>query len=186
MEKAWEEDIEKSKSICIKGSRRIGDSLSWRISLEPTGVIAGAPETVLEYSLFNVQHYTEPYVNTIGERFNPHYEIAANKFVSCVLKYEYTFQDQGWAGLKDFWPSLAPRLESLTYIELQKLDDTERPFPMRWDHGMGGGYYSSAFRIARDPPKGWTFWDDHVARWHEVYCRRAPEEKAKKSLLSSE
>jgi hypothetical protein len=119
LELAWEEDRRKSRSIEAP-CRRIGDFLSWKLSLDPTGVITGIPEIVLDYSCFEVLKNDERYEDEEEEIQNPHYLIRAKAFVSCVLKYKfkfsrarsyekYAFQSRGQEGIEeDFGHGLAP------------------------------------------------------------------------------
>ncbi|CZR53261.1 uncharacterized protein PAC_03139 [Phialocephala subalpina] len=52
------EDEERVRSISSGGSRRIGDSLSWKIPLDTTGVTPGLPDHVLEFSIFGLSKHT--------------------------------------------------------------------------------------------------------------------------------
>jgi hypothetical protein len=90
LEMAWEEDRRKLRSIETP-CRRIGDSLSWKLSLDPTGVITGIPEIMLDYSCFEILKNDERYEDEEEQIQNPHDLIRAKAFISCILKYEFTF-----------------------------------------------------------------------------------------------
>jgi hypothetical protein len=83
-------------------------------------------DAVFNYSCFEIFKNDIRYENGLEEICNPHYEVKAKKFASCVLKYEHTFScilqfpdpfySRGKVGLKEhFWAWLGPRLENLTY-----------------------------------------------------------------------
>lgn len=48
------EDEPRARSILFEGYRRLGGSLSWKIDLDTTGVVAGTPSIALDYSFFAI------------------------------------------------------------------------------------------------------------------------------------
>jgi hypothetical protein len=77
-------------------------------------VSGGITDTVLNYSCFEIFKNDIRDENGLEEICNPHYEVRAKKFVSCVLRYEHAFSyilklpdpfyNRGKGGLKeDFW-----------------------------------------------------------------------------------
>jgi nuclear transport factor 2 (NTF2) superfamily protein len=66
-------------------------------------------------------------------------------------------------------------LESLIYIEHQKLEIDGRPFPIAWDQGKGRGYWKHAREIAKNPLKEWRSWDDDIAGWYDAYQNQTKE-----------
>jgi len=124
LELVWEEDKQRSKSIeasCRRlgdltsyksPCRRLGDQLSWKIALDTAGVAPGLPVTVLKYSCFDITRREERYEDYHEDIRNPHYEIKAIPFKSCVLKHGYLYSGQqkylnipeeGKVVLKEFW-----------------------------------------------------------------------------------
>lgn len=109
-------DCRGAREIC---RRRIGDSLTWQIPVPTTSTAKSkTPDSVLEYSEFEIERE-----NSRGDELEytvPCYILKAPTFTSLVLRYEYT-------SCKESMQAFAFRLETLTRLELLKLEPSERP-----------------------------------------------------------
>jgi hypothetical protein len=151
------------KSLPLKAPRCVGDSKSWKIPLDTTDVGLGLPAAVLDYSHFKI---TKEIPNDPlawpreREDFKPHHSIFAQSYQSCVLRYKYTYA-RSRPGDRDFWVSIGPTLSDLTYLELIKLEEDQRPFSTVLT-GSYDNYFLHADDIARNTPPGWTFFDEKI------------------------
>ncbi|KAH8683004.1 hypothetical protein BGZ60DRAFT_524346 [Tricladium varicosporioides] len=133
------------------------------------GVTPGCPVAVFDLSFFNITQIKAGAPNFEGDR--PYYQIETLPFSSCVLKYTY-LRPRRYNPAQNFWLSMGWRLENLTLIEIMKPPDDEKPISESPENL--GSFFASARRIIRQPPAGWTFWDDHVVQWLEAF-QRSPQ-----------
>ena len=146
----------------LEGTRRVGDHHSWVIPLNIEGVEqTGKPDHVFAFANFHVEKYAN---NKWGGRGPTYYNITAKGFKALVLRYRYIYASQSWM---DF---LGTRMDSLTTMELLKLDPNERPswftdaiqFPI-------AHYCAPYIRRPWPTPKSWKFYDEEVPKWYRQW-----------------
>ena len=116
----WLEDEASHKSMLEP--RRLGDKWSWTIPFDQTGVSRpSTPDSVLEFSTFDLDKQTHSQPNP------GHYIIQARVFRSVALKYHYVIPTR-YRNEREFWIEFAaPKLESLSMMELWKMPPELRP-----------------------------------------------------------
>jgi hypothetical protein len=175
LETVWDDDREYTKSLPpsenMHAVRRIGDSKTWKINLDTTGVTPGAPSYTIEYSFFktSLKERTTGTRHKVTKKF---YQVDARIFKSCVLQHKYLVT-QSANPTCTFWWEQADRLNDLTRIECTKLKGEERPFLISRSHAKN--YYKNTDRVHSNTPEGWTFWDAEIPKWEAAYEKRQRE-----------
>jgi hypothetical protein len=109
----WPEEV--SPKHPVQQHRRVGDRYTWILPFNTDGIVSKhKPDYVIEHSSFEIEEDSRP--NPV-ERY---YNIQAPIFRSCVTQYEYTYSS-------DWCEFLGERLDRLTWLELWKLESSERP-----------------------------------------------------------
>jgi len=169
-------------SIIRRQYRSPGDSLSWRIRLDTTGVTEGMPSSVFKYCFFHVIRWSEfQLAGHAGRPRNRHYYVIAGDFESSVLKYVYTHPARGWwrsstVPSTDFWASISHFTDQLSSYAISELDHHSQrtilgPADVRWSpfdvyfHDQPSTLWHIAKQIREDPPPGWIFLDNQVESW---------------------
>ena len=146
----------------LEGTRRVGDQHSWIIPLNTKGIErTGKPDYVSAFANFHVEKYGN---NRWGGRGPKYYKITAMGFRALVLRHRYIFASESW---KDF---LGTRMDSLTTMELLKLDPAERPSWFADAIRFPVAHYSAPY--VDDPwltPRSWTFYDEEVPKWYRQW-----------------
>ncbi|EPE34587.1 hypothetical protein GLAREA_10281 [Glarea lozoyensis ATCC 20868] len=175
LETVWDDDQDYTKSLPpsenMNAIRRIGDSKTWKIDLDTTGLTPGAPAYSVEYSFFKTS-LREKVTGTRRKITKKWYQVDASIFQSCVLKYKYLATQYQHPDCT-FWWDPADRLNDLTRIECTKLKADERPLSMSRCHI--DKYYKHADAVHRNTPEGWTFWDAEIPKWEAAYEKKARE-----------
>lgn len=169
----WKEYERSNSSVPSSGrlSRHIGDSMTWKISLDTTGVAPSSiPDHVLEQSHFSIRKRED---RTLPGNNGSHYEIHAKEFVSYVLRHTYIADSL--IG-KDFWCDfVGPRLDELTRLQFLGVAPEKRPGWLQQGDGRGVGGMTGQFRhLGTDGfERGneWTYWDHMVPKWYEIWSR---------------
>jgi hypothetical protein len=170
-------------SIVRREYRSPGDSSTWRIRLDTTGVTEGMPLSVFKYCFFHVIRWSEfQLAGHAGRpRNRPHYYIIAGDFESSVLKYVYTYPARGWwessgRPSTDFWASISHFTDQLSSYAFSELDHHSKrailgTTDIRWSpfdvyfHDQPSLLWHVAKQIRTDPPPGWVFLDDQIESW---------------------
>lgn len=138
--------------------RYVGDSKTWKISLESTGLeSSGPPDYVIENAHFTVNKELE---------WDPSYYVSAIPFQACVLKHTYTSSNTNGADF--WWYYMMPTLDALTRAELEKMPVADQPdWFTRTNHPVTSHFltYDGSFR----KPDTWTYYDHLVPQWLEQW-----------------
>jgi hypothetical protein len=151
--------IRNLNSLQLNGRRRVGDSYTWSIALDITGVKAGQPTSILQHSFFKVEQYGCSKSFHSGD-----YHVKIETFKSPVLRYEYTTSWKDYDP-RGFWSLAKEKLAELTSAELSKIPEDERPAFL----GANRPTYERACQL------NWTFYDDQVPIWYEQYLKEEEE-----------
>ena len=150
--------INKTKSLCTTGTRHIGDSYTWQISLDTTGIRPPpVPDFVIAHTHFRIHQYSR------------YFSIHTYPFISSVLKYEYSSPRGNNTFFKGF---LTPLLKEAVAIESAKVRPLNRPSNKLLSH-----YFKDSSWINGNAPEGWKFWDDHIPAWYEEWKKSIAESK---------
>ncbi|RDW59713.1 hypothetical protein BP6252_12800 [Coleophoma cylindrospora] len=168
-------DYERSTSSVSNSRRlprRIGDAMTWKLTLDTAGVAPPQiPDYVLEQTHFSIRRRED---RTLPGNNGSHYEIHAKRFVSYVLRHTYIAESLKG---KDFWCDfLGPRLDELTRLEFLGVEPALRPEWLRLGNGAGGAeamtrQYRYLDTDGFERGDLWTYWDHMVPKWHEIWCR---------------
>lgn len=168
LETQWEEDKKPWHSL-QPHTRRVGDSKTWKITLDTTAIRnPQTPDSVIEYSRFGIfKSRSQPGTPIFENR--EFYTINAAVFEACVLRYQYTYSPAD-----DFWLfHIGSRLDSLTKIEIMKLEPEKRPAAFRPPHGDVTFFqHNGSF----NKPPTWVYYDGFIPRWYRYW-----EEKGRKT-----
>ena len=172
----WTE--EETSSHPFQAQRRVGDKFTWTIPLPAEGVRSSpVPDSVIEYSCFSIRKSKPEYPS---ECTTLRYVIQAVEFSALTLKYLYTY-----SGTKpNFWHDFVnERTNELSFLEIWKLDPEDRPNLFR-DY-ISVDLVRSEHLISRENlPDTWTFYDDEIPRWHEVWKQRLKEIQSRYTPLA--
>ncbi|CAG8952943.1 hypothetical protein HYFRA_00007658 [Hymenoscyphus fraxineus] len=159
----WKQEAGINENVdSLRGGRRIGDSQTWTLPLDTTGVENG--QSLLRYSFFK-QEQLVPEMGVYRAHHITHVQIVR----SCVLRNTYTTSIKYFDPFA-FWASIEQKLDDLTHAELLKYPKNRRPVPLRVE-GDTQKYHTHAYEMAGREPEGWTFYDDHIPEWYEQYIQ---------------
>lgn len=170
-EKAAAVDDKHILSLNLNGRRRIGDSYTWSLRLDVTGVEIGdgEPSSVLQHSFFKVEQLM-PMRSGPGQ-----YIIHVRIVKSCVLKYEYT-SSMAYYDPHAFWALVREKLDGLAHAVPLQFPEDER-IEGRTEH---------ADELAGRKPEGGTFYDDWVPGWYEEYVEKGEEAGAERTWFEKQ
>jgi hypothetical protein len=181
-----------SKSVIKRGFRSLGDSFTWRVPLDTTGVTEGMPSAVFRFSFFYIFRITPwPLARHLRRPQVSHYHINAEDFESGVLEHTYTYPNRGFLYDKaDFWHSIAHYTEHLTSCGISHLDFSKQRALLlgadtRWSpwdlyfHNRPSPLWRLAAEIRKDPPQGWVFLDAYVEQWYATWLAHRALQKAR-------
>lgn len=197
LERLLSPEIAESKFISFQfyqalGVRRLKDSKTWKVDLDCTDIEEGTPASVFRESFFWIdrvkmvlgEHPDNLLTNQAMREFK--FSLLAISmqtsptFKSCVLRYTYT--NSKW----DFWScdSTRSKLTALARSQYLELDKEKRAGYFDLEHELG--YDAYAERIRKNPPNGWTFWDDELPKWYEEWIEFKVQELEEETRLEIE
>lgn len=139
--------------------RHVGDSKTWKMSLDIAGVtIPDTPDYVLEGAHFsllpNLRYLT----------------ISASSVDVCALKYRYTYCTRRST---DFWNEFVySRLREFTLAQLEKVDQDQLPFDLQGDMEERPLYYLNG---NFERPANWEYADHLIPGWLKEWEIWLPE-----------
>jgi hypothetical protein len=147
-------------SLKVKEPRYVGDSKTWTILLDTTGVEPSmVPDFVLETSCFELTYFQEGPRSYSSTHW--YYVLNAHTCESCVLKYKYT---SSWSDERDLWWNfIKNKLDDLTRDELNKLMEEEKP--AFWTQPVPPDKHLYLYNSKIEKPSTWTYYDDLVPEW---------------------
>lgn len=145
--------------------RRVGDSKTWMVELDVEAVRPPlTPDFVLEHACFTIGNWDRHAEKPPG----PSFLISAKPYTNLVLEYTYT-DDWGLQTNESFWRDIQHKLNELTKIEIDKMDEEDRPdwFTAFFTPPETPGHpnYMAARHAVNKPPT-WTYYDDQVPKWY--------------------
>lgn len=170
----WEEDkLDTRFRLEMSKTRRVGDSSTWILPLDTTGVTPSAvPDSVIEYSQFNLWPDNED-----EEMVTKFYRVDCKVFYTHVLKYKYCCSINDIFG--NFWTSFAgERCDKLLELELFLTAKEDQPdwFRDRDDYA----YFNHWMWDWDNKPLTWTYYDNEIPRFFKMFveCRKAMIKRA--------
>ncbi|PVH84600.1 hypothetical protein DL98DRAFT_611435 [Cadophora sp. DSE1049] len=155
-----------SGSIRPNGIRRIGDSKSWKLSLDVADIISPSiPDFVIEHSYF--------YMSKFGMAY---YTCDAAEYSNDALKYKYTGL-VGHTSHCTFWRFVGHRLRIVTVAELLKLNPEQTPeiaaLPALSEM-MTPKYPMKTFMGRIQKPESWSYIDSQIPHWSKGWEAKSP------------
>lgn len=157
----------------LTGARKIGDSYTWTMALDTSGVDEGQPSSILQHSFFRVG-------KLISSRdSNPtRYYISRSVIKSCVLRYKYTILNKR-KNPSSFWVQAQRKIDTLTESQLSKYHWVEKKpsiyyrIPVSYENcrDLANDRIKLAETMAGQEPEGWMFYDDQIPTWYEQYLK---------------
>lgn len=144
----------------VESCRRIGDRMTWKISLDTAGVKeSSTPDMVLQQSGFEmIRGKWETQPETL--------QMSAPLLKSLALKYQYTIPRDG------FRTFLSARLEELSAKQLLRLPKKFRPPQLRVGRTLRQtpDLWKYVGHEALRRGEAWKYYDNKIQRWFNEYA----------------
>lgn len=180
----WPSKHKPTSALQLTGSRRVGDSFTWKMELDVADVTPSAvPDYVLENSHFDVRR-THEYTHIVAN--------FARVYTNDALQHEYTHAHFEGG---DFWSFAKPRMQELVLVELRKQFTVEElpllsgpPVPNNTtDDVRLRGLWDTELQDFMDAfvkPKTWTHYDDRIPGWCGEWEKKNADELALNGPMS--
>lgn len=148
----------------LQDMRWAGDRHSWIIpfNTERAKHLGGTPDYVFAHANFSIEKHDNAKWMSYGPTY---YQITARSFKALILRHKYIYASESW---KSF---LGTRMDSLTTMELLKLEPAVRPDWFSDALSFPVAHYRAPY-LDTDPfapPATWKYYDDDIPKWYRQW-----------------
>jgi hypothetical protein len=143
--------------------RRVGDTKTWVVELDIESVVKPlTPDFVLEHACFCPSMLSSEASNR-RDLVGPSFQVLCPLYEHPMLRYKYCEENS-----MPFWHDMQTRLNDLARIEIEKLDEEDRPDWFNDFFAVPGaqGQPNYNFLDPLDKPSTWSYCDDLVPQWY--------------------